>query len=1684
MIQLRDQRYFTGDTPTPRVDTPTGARGDLLVVALIVNDTLSATAADETPAGLTRSLRFTSQYLIHLRIFTRVVDGTEPGNYGWNFGGTNSVAVWAGTFSGVDTSDPVLAGVGDGATGTGSTAVAAGVTSVVGGLHLILGGAQRYDEADVGVQAWTPPAGYTERLDRGTNWVKPFVATRTLTADGATGPQTATFALGTFTNGWSAASIALRPAADTPPPVAEATPPTYVGGSVTGDFSTVGVTRSGQFAVAEGELVLVDARSWDNNDGADTFPGLPSGNNLAWTRVAEHRRTLYGSQTVWAAVATTTTTITITVSNNNDTTEQWDFIVTRWSGHDGIGRVVTDAGSASTPSLNVPTTGARSAIYYSNGDWSVKAGNRIYRTGAGTPTELLYRATTQNLAVMAYYPDAGQAGTKTVGQTAPAGQKWTATAIEILAAEPAGPTQRDVDATDTGVRTETVATGATATLPDTGSGTDVVATGSTFMAEDTAQARDSVAAGQLTDAPDSATADETTVTAGELTVPDERTATDTAGIEAELAVPTDTADHVESTLITLPVSDTGAGEATVATDADLGVIDERRGADAVTIETLFGDLVISIWAVDPDTGNLAALPDYTKLTMSPERNGPGSISLDYPRDGLNFGLLRRAITADRDLEVEIWNFGNSTGALRGYLQESSGDDVAEDASVWTFAGGFLELRMAEAIVFPQPLTGELTLGENVEVPRGSVTQAQWDRLVGLGYQVSPASENQPEKFTGVPQKVLDAVKANATSIPVLADPKRELKFDGVTVGELVHFILTQARARGALTDIATSFTTRADSQGIPWPTVVTTKYSPGATYESILNSLASQGRLEWSVSWTAGARTLNCYVPSGRGVDRTLGARPVVLRAGRNLAEAPRKWSVRNSATAMLGIGAEGFYADTSSLDAQTRRGRRIEDSTSSQNLATGDAVLAYAQRRLSTKRDGQLEVTHGLAMLPGEPRPLVAFDVGDWVYSQTSTSLDRYRVVQWTLSVDAQQQASATVTLNDAFLDAVSRQQKELDALVGGETVVGTSEDSNRVDTGVPSAPTGLVVGSMALMEGPDAYAVVTAGWAAVTTNTDGTAAADIDGYRVEWRRYLLSDPEDLDDPDTAPDPDMAGTWVGAGTTPTTQIQFTTATGLPILVRVQAYDRTGNRSTWTELSSPHTTESDTVPPGVPSTPTGGDYLGTVTLTWNGLTEDGADMALAHPDFSHVELHCSTTSMFTPDATTQIGQLYGRGTYTYADLPYGVTQFFRLVAVDVRGNASGPSGQGSSVPSPVVSDDVFDGAIGSAKLAEAAVTTAKINDLAVNDAKIGSLGVGKLTAGILNASMIMGSGAIIAGNQSSYHVRVDTAGVRLFGANGTTVVSQLLTSNGSAMISGEFRTTSASTARMVLNPGGAAPAEMRFYPTSTNQYASMGPVTSVATNFEGQAGIRMKGYSSRWDNMSGEVAVFPDYSSIAFGDERPGGSGIRGRVGLTEWDLFLGSSMVRLSTSYNPGPDGPGSGFRSGRVRFLITDRNSGETYHNSQLDYSGKGGDSWPRLVGFASDSGIQFDLRQVSMINYAGGLQLCAASAFSPPSSERLKTDITEVPFDPLATIKNACGHQYAMIHEKKIARTRGRRARRQVGLIAEHLPQDLRTTISHEDDEVEGVDLYGLVTTVWEGLRQLAERVDALDERGPKK
>jgi hypothetical protein len=1208
--------------------------------------------------------------------------------------------------------------------------------------------------------------------------------------------------------------------------------------------------------------------------------------------------------------------------------------------------------------------------------------------------------------------------------------------------------------TDTALGTDT-GTAATATVGgDSGTGIDPTTTpitvapttGDTATGGETGQTATATTGADTatgTNLPGSSTAAVTGTNPG--------TGTETGSTTAQVTG-TDQSNTTETGKITTYGADTATGASTLTNlYADTRGTDSGTGADGGYVEALDGDIVISIYALV--AGVAVPLPDYQSLTLAPTRNGAGSISLTYPAAGLNFSVLRdNTVGADRDLEVEIWTIGNPTGALRGYLQEGSGDDVKEGrGGSWTFTGGFLELRMAEARVWPQPLVGEATLGDTVTVKKSTVTAAQWTRLTAtLGYNAS----SDADPTVSVPQKILDAVKANAATVPVLADPKREAKFIAQTPGAMISFLLAQARARGALTDITTSFTAERDSNGTPWPTLVTTTVSPGATYEQVLNLLAQLGRAEWSMSWTGTARQLNLWIAGARGVDKSTGLRPVVLRAGRNLPEAPTKWSVRSSPTAMGAAGAEGWYADTTDLNAQARRGRRIEGWTTSQNLQTSDAVLAYAQRRLSTNSDGTLEVTHGLALLPGQPRPLISFNVGDWIYSATGTSLDRYRVVEWSLTINATRQMSATVTLNDAFVDEVLRQRQQLDAISSGEAVTGTS--TRPVDATPPSPPTGLLVSSGAFNEGIDAYAVVLVGWTAPETNVDGSALTSLAGYRVEWTEYAN------------PTKWRAAATVGGNVT---QAQFTTAVGLPILVRVSAYKASGAASAWLTLTAPHTTEVDSTPPPQTSAIIGSVYLGVVTWTWDGKSSTGADMFAAAPDFDFAELHMSTSSQFTPDSSTQLDKVYGKGAYSYAKMPdgspigYGVTVYARLVPVDVRGNRQPTASvQGSAVPAKLLGDDVFAGAIGSAQLADASVIRAKIGVLAVGDGQIENLGVGKLTAGLLTASMIIGTGKI-ATAASGARVEQDSAGLRLYDSGGNINV-QFKTSDGSAMIAGEYRTSLTSGQRLVFNPNGSAPDEVRFYPGSTNQYASMTCVTSVAIGNENQAGINMKGYSPRQDKQSGEVAVFPGYASIAWANERGGGA-VTSRVSASSGEVYIGgprARVVALATQaadyrgfLSVGPDrdnnGEGLGWGSNPGVLSFTTSNGNGTGN--------------ARFRNFDRNSGFQFDTGIISVVQTSGAAARFQAATHEVSSSRTRKHHVERVPFDPLTAIRRAPAHMWEYLDTG---------TGKHIGPMIEDLPAVMRRR--NDDQDLDTVDLGALIGVLWAVCPDLASRIERLE------
>lgn len=1173
---------------------------------------------------------------------------------------------------------------------------------------------------------------------------------------------------------------------------------------------------------------------------------------------------------------------------------------------------------------------------------------------------------------------AGATGTKTATSSgSPSGNYRT---VSLAIAQ--GSSTVNKSGSDTGTGSDTGSITATVTGSDPGTGTDTGGVSVLRNGSDSGTGSESGFVAQAQIGSDTATGTETGSIGATVTSGDTATGTSSGGVLADTTATPDHGTGTESGHIMIPGGDTGAGSvAAVHIDATVTSSDTATGSDGGYVETLFGDLVVALWAVDPTTGTLTALPDYTSLSLHRVRNGAGEISLNYPTTGLNWSVLRNTVDDDRDLEVELWLTGSPTRALRGYLQEASGDDVSEDGT-WTFAGGFLELRAGEAEVFPQTA--------------GSVT----------------------------------------------GNEKQELVFSAETPGAIVRTLLLQAQARGTWSDITAGFTNSVDSDGTSWPSVVTTKFSPGAGYDQVLGKLVDLGLIEWSIEWDGTGKVLNVWVPGGRGTDLTVGLRPIVLRGSRNIVDAPRKWSVRDSGTVVLASGSEGVYESASDADAQTRRGRRIERSASANNLSDSGAVQAYAQAQLATISGGVLEVTHGIGFLPGEPRPVIAFDIGDWIYSQTSTTLDPLRVVEWSLAVDSDQNPSGSVTLNDTVTEAIIRLRDRMDAITSGDTVVGTSASST--DTGVPNPPTDVIASSIAFLQGEQPVAAVTVGWTLPTTNTDGTTITDLSGFSVQWGLGV------------SPTVWQYGAVVNNGQTNTAQ--FTTTCGQTISIRVAAFDFNGNQSAW---STPvqHTTASDTTPPPATSAPTVGNYLGVLRVSWDGLTDDGTDMRVAAADFDHVEVHISAASMFTPDATTYFDRLFAAGTVVYTEGVYGTTYFARLVAVDSSGNASGPSGQGSDAPAQVVSADVFDGAIGSAKLADLAVTTAKINDLAVNDAKIGSVAVGKLVAGTLTADVT--NSGIIRSATSGARYELDNAGLRLYDSSNSLRV-RLQTSDGSALVTGTYQSGLSGT-RINILPDGS----QRFYGSSGTDYGSIvnsGGVIVFTSMQDPSTGRR-----SRIEfNPSGLNAIYAQgstlYSQANFG--RTFGT--------------IGAPVVGFRVYANLGAeDGTAN-----RV-FFVSSNNGGPSgdLGNSVVHWQTRSFDNFAAFYHphpGNTGSGLLFSAGAIGVIQ--GGPDTdngaIVASAFNPPSSGLVKTTPAPARFgrerelSGLNVIDRVAAPEWSYLFDKQRLR--------HFGPIAEDLQAVDPDLVSRDYDGRLVVDLRDLLGVAWSAIRELSARSRALEAR----
>jgi hypothetical protein len=614
------------------------------------------------------------------------------------------------------------------------------------------------------------------------------------------------------------------------------------------------------------------------------------------------------------------------------------------------------------------------------------------------------------------------------------------------------------------------------------------------------------------------------------------------------------------------------------------------------------------------------LPDVHTLTVSPIFSTVGSITFDYPENGVNFGLL------DNDVELAIVLDGVEVPELRCVIESYQGDDANEagDGTLWTYTCHTMLGSLAQAVVYP-PL---------------------WP----------------------------------------LADPIKHI-YTAANPGKIISDFIGFAQARGTLGWLTYDFSATLDSAGNAWAGTIDMEFNVGLKYTQVVQDLVDTGLVEVRMN----GRVLQAFNSDHIGSDKSTGANPVIFVMGRDMQESDRKSSTRDLSTVVLLGGEASIFAERSADSGTLTTYGRRESYVSLQHVQTVGALDVIGDQLISLSDRPLLEVTHKLNFdNPGNPQPIRDFDLGDWVLSDVGRGLERHRIAQWVISVQDGSGSGGTVTgsviLNDLIADQLGKVHRRLTNLENGTSAAGVSVD---VDDGrSPAAPTSVALTSSYYIDFQQARSVVGVSWAAVTTNSDSTAASNIKGYAARWRYST----------------DSTTLWRDTRLLDASSLNTTfdnIATGVTVVVEVAAFNTWGRYGAWSAdvtIVSAH----DTVPPAKPSIPVVTSNVGTLRVSWDGL--DFAGLAMA-PDFIGVEVHIGPNGTFTPGPSTLKDFLPGsaaQSTTITAGLSYGTDYFARLVAVDNSANKSSPSDSNSTshaILTQVVTTEIGTGQVGLANTA-------------------------------------------------------------------------------------------------------------------------------------------------------------------------------------------------------------------------------------------------------------------------------------------------------------------------------------------------------------------------------------------------
>ena len=178
--------------------------------------------------------------------------------------------------------------------------------------------------------------------------------------------------------------------------------------------------------------------------------------------------------------------------------------------------------------------------------------------------------------------------------------------------------------------------------------------------------------------------------------------------------------------------------------------------------------------------------------------------------------------------------------------------------------------------------------------------------------------------------------------------------------------------------------------------------------------------------------------------------------------------------------------------------------------------------------------------------------------------------------------------------------------------------------------------------------------------------------------------------------------------------------------------------------------------------------------------------------------------------------------------------------------------QGINIAAETIYADLIATDAVDARIIRALAVTA--DALAANSVTAGAIAAGVVTASKLAANLVLAS-RIIAGDLAGARVEMHpTDGLQAFRTDGTTRTFWINAATGEAYFRGEIETASIGS-RIVINPGGTLPDEMRFYQGSVYAYlnAESAPGSTAA----------LVGRSQRVNNVIGAFGCYPTEAFLA-----------------------------------------------------------------------------------------------------------------------------------------------------------------------------------------------------------------------------